>query len=78
MRKQSLVHCHSLVDEVARFCIEDGLDLDLDAYRSAGTRPTAIHHSKGDHAEAVAALAGSITDALAEEREAEAVAAGAE
>lgn len=73
MRKQALIHCHGLVDEVARFCVEDGLDLDLDAYRAVGTRPTSIHHSKGDHAEAVSALAESITEALAEEREAEAV-----
>lgn len=78
MRKQALIHYHGLVDEVAQFCVENDVELDLDEYRSIGTRPTSIHHSKGDHKEAVFALAESITDALPAEQEEEAVAASAD
>ena len=67
MRKQALIHCHALVDEIAQYCAEQGVDLDLEAYHSLGTRPTSIHHAKGDHQEAVFALAESITAAVAEE-----------
>ena len=67
MRKQALIHCHALVDEIAQYCVEQGHDLDFETYRSIGTRPTSIHHAKGDHKEAVFALTESITAAVAEE-----------
>lgn len=70
MRKQALIHYHGLVDEIATFCADEGVALDLEAYRSIGTRPTSIHHAKDDHKAAVFALTESITEAVAEEQEA--------
>ena len=78
MRKQALIHYHSLVDEIAQFCIEDDVDVDMEAYQAVGTRPTSIHHAKGDHQEALFALTEGITAALVEEREREAVPASAD
>jgi hypothetical protein len=77
MRKQALIHYHGLVDEIATYCTEAGVPLDLEAYHAIGTRPTSIHHAKDDHKAAVFALAESITAAVAEE-EREAVAAKAD
>lgn len=68
MRKQALIHYHGLVDEIATFCIEEGIELDLEEYRSVGTRPTSIHHAKGDHRDALFALTNSVNEALADER----------
>ena len=77
MRKQALIHYHGLVDEIAQYCIAEGIELDLEGYNSIGTRPTSIHHAKGDHREAVFALVESVTAAVAEE-EREAVAPSAD
>lgn len=67
MRKQALIHYHGLVDEIAKYCAEDGMTIDLEAYQSVGTRPTSIHHAKDDHRTAVFALLDGITEAMADE-----------
>lgn len=60
MRKQELIHLHELLAEVVDYCASD-LDIETEDYRSQGTRPTSINHSKTAHEEAVFALCGSVT-----------------
>jgi hypothetical protein len=57
MRKQELIHLHTLLAEVAGYCEREGVSPSLERYRSCGTRPMTINDSKDDHEEAVLALA---------------------
>ena len=65
MRKQELIHIHGLLAEVADYCSQDGIAIDMEQYRSMETQPTSIHRSKTDHKEAVFALTGGLAPALA-------------
>lgn len=67
MKKQELIHIHSLVGEVANYCIEGGSVLELDDYHQLGTRPTSIHLRKSEHKEAVFALTDAINSAVTSE-----------
>lgn len=64
MRKQELIHLHTLLGELANYCQDEGIALDLSAYRAQDTHPMAISHSKDDHEEAVLALAGAVAASL--------------
>lgn len=64
MRKQELIHVHGLLAEVAEFCSEDGVTVELSSYHDQETRPTSIHQSKSKHRSAVFALATDLTASL--------------
>jgi hypothetical protein len=64
MKKQELIHLHTLLAEVANYCQDEGIPLDLSAYRAQDTRPMAISHAKDDHEVAVLALAGGTASSL--------------
>ena len=67
MRKQELIHLHSLLAQVQNHYEADtGSDVDQDEYRTLGVKPTSIHKSKTDHKDAVFALAGGLTDDMME------------
>jgi hypothetical protein len=64
MRKQELIHLHGLLAAVSRHCEETGASVNYEEYDALDVQPTSIHRSKGDHQEAVLALAGGITDGV--------------
>lgn len=67
MKKQELIHLHGLLAEISSdFEQRTGKSPCLDEYESLGVRPTSIHRSKTEHKAAVFALAGSLTDSMAE------------
>ncbi len=68
MKKQELLHVHTLLAEVGNYCQDRGVALGLSEYHAQGTYPMAISQSKGDHEAAVLALAGGLASSL--EREA--------
>jgi hypothetical protein len=70
MKKQELVHLHGLLAEVAGYCEQAGVELELDRYRSTDTHPMAINHSKGAHEEAVLALTRGLADSIGESTDA--------
>lgn len=79
MKKQELIHLHGLLAEVSNhFEGRHDTTLDLSKYESKGVRPTSIHKSKTEHKDAVFALAGGITDAMAGDVESEKVPASAD
>lgn len=71
MKKQELIHLHTLLAEVATYCQEQGQTFDLSSYHEQDIHPMAISEAKADHEAAVLALAdglaGSLKDATAEE-----------
>lgn len=68
MKKQELIHLHGLLAEVStQYETWTGNDLALEEYRALDTRRTSIHKSKGDHKEAVLALAGDLVTEMDEE-----------
>lgn len=67
MKKQELVHLHSLLAEVARYCQAEGVALDLSTYHEQDTHPMAISDAKDDHEAAVLALADGITTGMRDE-----------
>lgn len=67
MKKQELIHMHGLLAEIAEYCTQDGVALDLDAYGSMETRPTSIHCSKSEHKDAVFALTNALTAEVRDE-----------
>lgn len=72
MRKQEFIHLHGLLAELAKYCREEEIEIDLGSYRTLETRSTSIHHSKDDHREAVLALAGALASGLEDDIAAEA------
>jgi len=64
MKKQELIHLHTLLAEVANYCQDEEMSLDLSAYQAQDTHPMAISHAKDDHEVAVLALAGGIASSL--------------
>lgn len=67
MKKQEFIHIHGLFAEIADYCDENGMAIDLEEYHSLETLPTSIHESKTDHQDAVFVLADSIIESLATE-----------
>lgn len=69
MRKQELVHLHTLLAEV-RATYEDrtGRTVEHEEYDGLGVRPTSIHRSKAEHRTAVFLLASAIADAIGDTR----------
>jgi hypothetical protein len=66
MKKQELVHLHSLLAEVAAYCGRDGVDLALAPYHDLETGPMAIGRAKSDHERAVFALSRAVSGSLGE------------
>jgi len=67
MKKQELIHLHSLLAQVQHhYEHEADTSVEHDLYADLGVKPTSIHKSKTDHKEAVFALASGLTDAMAE------------
>ncbi|PSQ59180.1 MAG: metal-binding protein [Halobacteriales archaeon SW_9_67_25] len=64
MKKQELIHFHTLLAEVTTYCQEQGLTLDLSSYHDQDIHPMAISEAKSDHETAVLALAGGVADSL--------------
>ncbi len=64
MKKQELIHLHSLLAEIASYCHEQGEALDLSSYETHDTHPMAISDAKANHEAAVLALAGGIATSL--------------
>ncbi|MFB6222938.1 MAG: UPF0058 family protein [Haloarcula sp.] len=68
MKKQELIHLHSLLAQVQHhYELESDSDVEHDLYTEFGVKPTSIHKSKTDHKEAVFALAKGLTEDMAEE-----------
>lgn len=68
MKKQELIHLHSLLAQVQHhYEAETGSVVDHDEYAELGVKPTSIHKSKTDHKDAVFALADELTAAMVEE-----------
>ncbi len=65
MKKQELIHLHTLLAEVATYYQEQGQAVDLSAYHEQDIHPVAISEPKADHEAAVLAL----TDGLARSAE---------
>jgi hypothetical protein len=67
MRKQELIHLHSLLAQVQNHYEADtGSDVDQTDYTTLGVKPTSIHRSKTDHKDAVFALADGLTADMVE------------
>jgi hypothetical protein len=64
MKKQELIHLHTLLAEVAGYCQEEGVSLDLSTYHAHDTHPMAVSHSKSDHEAAVLALVTGVAASL--------------
>ncbi|MFC7076079.1 MULTISPECIES: UPF0058 family protein [Haloarcula] len=77
MRKQELIHLHSLLAQVqVHYEEESETEVQHDEYATLGVKPTSIHKSKTDHKDAVFALAdGIINDMAAESDETRTLAA---
>jgi len=68
MKKQELIHLHSLLAQVQHHYEADAeTTVDHDEYADLGVKPTSIHKSKTDHKTAVFALADELTDDMAAE-----------
>ena len=68
MKKQELIHLHSLLAQVQHHYEADtGTTVEHDEYAELGVKPTSIHKSKTDHKSAVFALADELTDDMAAE-----------
>jgi hypothetical protein len=62
MRKQELIHLHSLFAQTSvHYESRTGGSIDRDRYAAIETRPTSIQESKGNHKDAVFALIKDIT-----------------
>ncbi|MFC6862606.1 UPF0058 family protein [Halomicroarcula sp. GCM10025817] len=67
MRKQELIHLHSLLAQVQNHYEADtGSEVAQEEYTALGVKPTSIHKSKTDHKDAVFALADGLTDDMLE------------
>ena len=66
MRKQESVHLHALLVETAEYIDERARTppVDLGSYREMDVGPASVHRSKGDHEEAVLALASAVARSL--------------
>ena len=60
MKKQELIHLHSLLSEVHVQCEKWNKSFEIKEYESLGIKPTSIHKSKTDHKDAVFKLAEGI------------------
>jgi len=70
MKKQELIHLHSLLAQVQHhYEVDTGSDVEHDEYADLGVKPTSIHKSKTDHKAAVFALADGLTDDMVAESE---------
>lgn len=70
MKKQELIHLHSLLAQVQHhFESEADTEVEHDTYVDLGVKPTSIHKSKTDHKDAVFALAEGLTLEMTEERD---------
>ncbi|MBX0324702.1 UPF0058 family protein [Halomicroarcula sp. F13] len=71
MKKQELIHLHSLLAQVQHhYETEAETTVQHDEYAELGVKPTSIHKSKTDHKDAVFALADGLTsDMVAESDE---------
>ena len=68
MKKQELIHLHSLLAQVQHhYEAEADTTVDHDDYAELGVKPTSIHKSKTDHKAAVFALANGLTDDMVAE-----------
>lgn len=68
MKKQELIHLHSLLAQVQHHYETDAdTTVDHDEYADLGVKPTSIHKSKTDHKTAVFALADGLTTDMAAE-----------
>jgi len=68
MKKQELIHLHSLLAQVQHHYESDtGSTVEHDEYADLGVKPTSIHKSKTDHKAAVFALADGLTDDMVAE-----------
>jgi len=68
MKKQELIHLHSLLAQVQHHYEADTeTSVEHDEYAELGVKPTSIHKSKTDHKSAVFALADELTDDMAAE-----------
>jgi len=76
MKKQELIHTHSLLAQIQNHCeTEADVDIQTEEYSSVGVKPTSIHKSKTAHKEGVLALANEVAEAFEQEMaEAEATA----
>jgi hypothetical protein len=68
MKKQELIHLHSLLAQVQHH-YEDSVEHEIqnEGYVGHGVRPTSIHKSKTDHKVAVFELAQALTADMEEE-----------
>lgn len=67
MKKQELIHLHSLLAQVQHhYEAEADSAVEHDRYADLGVKPTSIHKSKTDHKDAVFALANELTTEMAE------------
>jgi hypothetical protein len=64
MRKNELIHLHSLLREVRTEYAADADDDAFDEYESLGVAPTHVHESKDNHREAVLTLSAQLADEL--------------
>lgn len=64
MKKQELIHVHSLLGEVANYCLENEVPVALEEYDQLGTKPSSIHLRKAEHKDAVFALTDAINAAV--------------
>jgi hypothetical protein len=68
MKKQELIHLHSLLAQVQHHYEADtGTTVEHNKYAELGVKPTSIHKSKTDHKSAVFALADELTDDMVTE-----------
>ncbi|MBV0924453.1 UPF0058 family protein [Halomicroarcula limicola] len=68
MKKQELIHLHSLLAQVQHsYEADTGSEVEHDEYAELGVKPTSIHKSKTDHKDAVFALADGLTSDMAAE-----------
>jgi len=70
MKKQELIHTHSLLAQIQTHCEEEtNLAIENPNYSKNGVKPTSIHKSKTDHKESILLLADEIADDMEEEME---------
>lgn len=68
MKKRELIYLHGLLDQVSILMrARDDLSEDaLDSYRALGISPSAVYQPKGEHEQAVEALASALAGTVQE------------
>lgn len=57
MKKEELVHLHTLLAQLKKYCEESDLGCDFEKYNALNISPSQLHRSKEEHKQAIFVLA---------------------